>query len=173
MEVNYQLVETLPSQWDEEICSLLRNYNHAENPRFFQLCELPEHAPRPLNVTALDEFGLVVGGLMAETQFAWLKVSIMVVAERVRRQGIGLQMVAFAETEAIARGCSRAYLDTMDYQAPEFYRALGYQLAGQLENWDSQGHTKFLFTKRLSGAGTQPRPDILQNQAPTPIAYCP
>jgi len=35
----------------------------------------------------------------------------------------------------------------MDYQAPDFYRKLGYQIA---ENWDSHGRTKYLLTKQLS-----------------------
>jgi len=56
-----------------------------------------------------------------------------------------------AEQEATARGCRYAYVDTMDYQAPTFYRKLGYQLAGQLDDWNSRGHAKCFFTKRLVG----------------------
>jgi hypothetical protein len=38
----------------------------------------------------------------------------------------------------------------MDYQAPAFYQKLGYQIAGKLEDWDSLGHSKYLFTKQLN-----------------------
>jgi ribosomal protein S18 acetylase RimI-like enzyme len=55
-----------------------------------------------------------------------------------------------AEREAVARGCRHAFLDTMDYQAPDFYQKLGYQIAGKLDDWDSHGHAQFLFTKQLS-----------------------
>jgi len=94
-----------------------------------------------------------VGGLMAETQFKWLKVLLMAVAEGHRGRGVGRGLLAIAEREASARGCEYAFLDTMEYQAPGFYQKLGYVVAGRLEDWDSHGHAKFFFTKRLSPAG--------------------
>ena len=90
-----------------------------------------------------------MGGLIGETQFLWLKISVMAVAEHSRRRGIGRRLIELAETEARDRCCRYAYVDTLDYQAPEFYRKLGYQLAGKLENWDSHGHAKCFFTKQL------------------------
>jgi ribosomal protein S18 acetylase RimI-like enzyme len=77
-----------------------------------------------------------------------------VVAESARRDGIGRHLMELAEREAANRGCQYAYLDTMDYQAPEFYLKLGYQIAGRLDNWDSHGHTKFFFVKRLNATAS-------------------
>ena len=37
----------------------------------------------------------------------------------------------------------------MDYQAPGFYQSIGYQIAGQLDDWDSHGHTKYFLGKDL------------------------
>jgi GNAT superfamily N-acetyltransferase len=147
--VDYQLLPSLPPKIQESLHALLLTYNRLNNPVFFANRELPEHASRPLYVVALDSVGYVAGGLMAETQFAWLKVSIMVVADEHQRTGIGRRLLQLAEQEALTRGCRYAYLDTMSYQAPAFYERLGYSVAGKLENWDSHGHTKFFFTKAL------------------------
>jgi ribosomal protein S18 acetylase RimI-like enzyme len=147
--MDYKLVAALTEETRAAVFSFLRSYNRAQNPAFFAARDLPENAPQPLNVVAFDPSGTVVGGLTAETQFAWLKVSIVAVAENARRHGVGRGLMELAEKEAVARGCRHAFLDTMDYQAPGFYQKLGYQIAGKLENWDSHGHAQFLFTKGL------------------------
>src|SRR4051794_38286940 len=109
--MNYQLLPSLPPNMQESIHALLLAYNRLNNPVFFANRELPEHAPRPLNVVASDS-GNVLGGLIAETQFAWLKVSIMVVAHEHQLTGIGRKLLQLAEQEALARGCRYAYVDT-------------------------------------------------------------
>jgi ribosomal protein S18 acetylase RimI-like enzyme len=85
----------------------------------------------------------------AETQLLWLKVEILSVASQFRRQGVGSRLMAIAEAEAVRRGCKYAYVDTMEYQAPSFYQALGYQIAGRLDDWDSHGHAKYFLKKTL------------------------
>jgi ribosomal protein S18 acetylase RimI-like enzyme len=147
--MDFQVLKALEPETQDAIYGMLRAYNRASSPEFYSARDLPENAPQPLNVVALDEQGIVLGGVIAETQFAWLKVSYLVVATEQRHYGIGRRLMMLAEHEAGARGCRYAYVDTMDYQAPEFYRKLGYQLAGRLDDWDSHGHAKHFFTKRL------------------------
>lgn len=148
--MQYKLIAPLAEALRESVNTLLRNYNRDRNGSFFTARELPENAPDLLNVIVYDSAGMVVGGVLAETQFAWLKISIMAVAERLRRRGIGRELMRIAEQEAVRRGCRYAYLDTMDYQAPDFYRKLGYQVIGEMPDWDSHGHTAYLFTKQLT-----------------------
>jgi ribosomal protein S18 acetylase RimI-like enzyme len=147
--MDFQLRTALAPETQDTIYGMLRAYNRACSPEFYSARELPENAAQPLNVVALDEQGMVLGGVIAETQFAWLKVSYLVVATEQRHRGIGRRLMELAEHEAAARGCRYAYVDTMDYQAPEFYRKLGYQIAGQLDDWDSHRHAKYFFTKDL------------------------
>jgi predicted N-acetyltransferase YhbS len=149
--MDFQIVAALTKETQDAIYGMLRAYNRASSPRFYAARDLPENAPRPLNVVALDEQDNIVGGVIAETQFAWLKVSYLVVATEQRNRGMGRRLMEFAEQEATTRGCRYAYVDTMEYQAPEFYRKLGYQLAGKLDDWDSHGNAKYFFTKCLVG----------------------
>ena len=47
------------------------------------------------------------------------------VAEPFRGHGHGRQLLAAAKRYAIERGCTRAWLTTFGFQAPEFYPKLG------------------------------------------------
>jgi GNAT superfamily N-acetyltransferase len=147
--MNFQPIAELDETQREAISFHLRGYNRANNAAFYQARDLPENAVKPLNFLVYDAEGVIVGGLIAETQFLWLKISVMAVAEHARRRGVGRRLVELAEQEAKARHCKYSYVDTFDYQAPDFYLKLGYQLVGKLENWDSHGHTKCFFTKQL------------------------
>lgn len=66
-----------------------------------------------------------------------------------RRQGLGTQILQVAEREAMARGSDRVFLDTMDYQGPEFYESCGYVRCCELADWDSHGHAKYFYAKEL------------------------
>ena len=108
----------------------------------------PDHAALPLILLTYVDGG-VVGGLFAETQLSWLRISIMAVRPGWRSKGIGAALLAEAEQQALARGCKHAYVDTMDYQAPQFYLSHGFETVGQIPDWDSHGHSKMHFSKHL------------------------
>jgi GNAT superfamily N-acetyltransferase len=133
----------------DQIRAWLRAYNRDANPEFMAAWERPEHRPRPLAVLA-REGGTVVGGLLAATELAWLKISIMAVDPARRSRGIGSALLAEAERQAADRGCRFAYVDTMEYQAPLFYPERGYETLCRIPDWDSHGHAKYFFRKKLA-----------------------
>jgi GNAT superfamily N-acetyltransferase len=128
----------------------LRSFNRAANPAWYAARERAENEPAPLNLFVFGAEGNVCGGLFAETQFLWLKISILVVHAAWRGHGLGTRLLSAAEQTAQARGCQFAFLDTMEYQAPTFYAQRGYEQVCALPNWDSHGHAKLFFTKRLT-----------------------
>lgn len=148
--MRYELVAELTDETRAAVGLPLRSFNRAANPMYYAARELPENAPKPLTLLARDESGAIVGGVIGETQFSWLRVSIVAVAEHHRGQGVGRRLMELAEKEARARGCRYVFLDTMDYQAPSFYQKLGYEISGKLNDWDSHGHSQYLFTKQLA-----------------------
>jgi GNAT superfamily N-acetyltransferase len=95
-----------------------------------------------------DENGEILGGLLGDIWAAWLHVRTLAVAMPVRKHGFGKELMKRAETYAIERGCTDAYLDTFSFQARPFYEKLGYRVFGTLENHPS-GRQHFFMTKKL------------------------
>ncbi|HJU20219.1 MAG TPA: GNAT family N-acetyltransferase [Stellaceae bacterium] len=104
---------------------------------------------RPLAVVAADpQSGETIGGLYGRTSFGLLFVERFFLPEKFRGQGLGARLLALAEEEARRRGCTRAALMTLSFQAPGFYLKQGYSIAAPLE-CDPPGATRMLMTKRL------------------------
>jgi GNAT superfamily N-acetyltransferase len=105
---------------------------------------------RPLAILVRDpDNGEVVGGLLGRTSFGLLYVDRFFLPENLRKQGLGTRIIKAAEEEGLRRGCSRAILTTLSFQAPGFYKRQGWQVLGQIE-CDPPGHTRFLMTKTLA-----------------------
>lgn len=109
-----------------------------------------------LNVVARDSNGIVAGGLLGGTYWGWLHVERLWVREDMRGRGIGSALLERAEGLARARGCRYAHLDTMDFQAPEFYKARGYRVMCELPELPA-GHSKILLMKELAPPARQGR----------------
>jgi GNAT superfamily N-acetyltransferase len=70
------------------------------------------------------------------------------VTESARGQGLGRGLVQCAEREAAARGCTVVRVNTHSFQAPDFYRKLGYDEIGFAPGAPS-AHGEFFFAKAL------------------------
>jgi GNAT superfamily N-acetyltransferase len=90
----------------------------------------------------------VVGGLLGRTSLGLLRVETFFLPEDLRRGGLGSRILAMAEEEARRRGCSRAVLSTIHFQAPGFYAKQGWEVAAKIE-CEPPGHTRFHMTKEL------------------------
>ncbi|WP_339481744.1 MULTISPECIES: GNAT family N-acetyltransferase [unclassified Pseudomonas] len=96
-----------------------------------------------------DEQDEIVGGLYGRVFFRWLYIELLVVPEQARRQGTGSTLMQMAEELAREKNCVGIWLDTFDFQAPEFYRKHGFTQIGQIDDYPP-GHQHFFFQKRLT-----------------------
>lgn len=110
---------------------------------------------RPLAILISDpETGEVVGGLLGGTSFGLLRIDRFFLPESLRKQGLGSKIIKAAEEEGRRRGCSRALLTTLSFQAPGFYKRQGWEVLAQLEG-EPPAPSRFLMTKRLTGTEAQ------------------
>ena len=106
---------------------------------------------RPLAVLVTDPAnGEVVGGLYGSTSMGLLRIDRFFLPEDLRKQGLGTRIIKEAEAEGARRGCSRAILSTLSFQAPGFYERQGWEVLGRVD-CDPPGHTRFMMTKKLGG----------------------
>jgi GNAT superfamily N-acetyltransferase len=95
--------------------------------------------------------GAVIGGAYGWSWGGTCHLRYLFVPAEKRGQGLGTRLMQAVEAEARARGCGRMLLETHDFQAPEFYRRLGFAVTGVVEGYP-RGHSLLTMTKLLSTA---------------------
>jgi GNAT superfamily N-acetyltransferase len=90
----------------------------------------------------------IVGGILGEVYWGWFYIDLLWIKEELRGHGYGHHLLTQAEDEARKRGAKNVYLDTFSFQAPDFYKAHGYQAFGELPDFPP-GHQRYFFTKQL------------------------
>ncbi len=122
----------------------------ADGLRAFNTSQAGYDDYRPLAVFVTDPVsGKVLGGLYGGSYLGQLRVDRFFLPEGLRRDRFGSRLLTMAEEEGRRRGCFRVTLNTMEIQAPGFYRKRGYEAAAILD-CDPPGITRYLMTKRLA-----------------------
>ena len=132
-------LEETESQKAHKIRELVRSYNRSKR-------EAAES--EPLNLYIEDEHGRLLAGLVAETFGNWLEIEYLFVKEELRGQGIGSKLLQQAETEAKNRNCRFAFVNTYQFQAPDFYKRHGYKEVFRLQDYPYTGK-RFYYQKDL------------------------
>lgn len=111
--------------------------------------QLGDDANTPLTFFLRDADGVIVGGVHGNySKVGWLYISTLWVSDDVRKEGYGTKLMQQMEEAAMAAGCTNVYLDTFSFQAPEFYKKLGYTVFGVLEDFPV-GHSRIFLHKHL------------------------
>ncbi len=104
---------------------------------------------RSLTITVTHpDTGELLGGLWGVSSYSLLHIELLYLPEDLRGTGLGRQLMAQAEQEAIERGCNGVWLDTFSFQARGFYEKLGYTVFGTLEDYPP-GHSRIFLRKAL------------------------
>jgi ribosomal protein S18 acetylase RimI-like enzyme len=88
----------------------------------------PLHEVQPLSCFARSASGQVAGGAIGRTWGPCCELQQLWVDPAFRGAGIGTRLVKEFEARARARGCHIFYLETFNFQAPQFYSSLGYEV---------------------------------------------
>jgi ribosomal protein S18 acetylase RimI-like enzyme len=105
---------------------------------------------RWLGAEVRDTAGELMAGLVGWTWGGCGYVEDLWVRADRRRSGLGGRLLASAEAEAMARGCSRMALSTHSFQAPAFYRSRGYVEVGRVDDYYPPGFGEYLFVRELT-----------------------
>ena len=99
-----------------------------------------------------DADGVISGGVHGNYgSFGWMYIDTLWVSEQIRGGGYGTSLMNLIEAAGIKNGCTQAYLNTFSFQAPEFYKKLGYTVFAELEDFPD-GHSRIFMRKLLVAA---------------------
>lgn len=97
----------------------------------------------------IKENNLIIAGINACLyQWGIAHVDVLFVEEHYRGKGLGSKLLKHVEQEVLTAGATIIYLDTLDFQAKDFYLKLGYEVFGVLENCP-KGHSRYFLSKLL------------------------
>lgn len=136
MEVSFNVSE----QEREAILKPLRAYNLSHTG------EMPFETVRILLRDPTTQE--VVGGLYGKISYGWMFIELLSIPDSMRTQGTGTRLMQAAEALARQKGCVGIWLDTFSFQAPGFYRKLGFSEFGHIADYPP-GHQRHFFEKRL------------------------
>jgi ribosomal protein S18 acetylase RimI-like enzyme len=101
-----------------------------------------------LGVVLRDESQNIVAAAAGHTWGGTCELKQVWVAAALRGAGLGRRLLAEAEAEAVRRGCQQLVLTTHSFQAPDFYRKLGFQVISEVPDYP-RGHSQLVLRKQL------------------------
>ncbi|KAB0496344.1 GNAT family N-acetyltransferase [Pseudomonas vancouverensis] len=140
MNLRIELTEKPTEEQRQAILKPLRAYNASKADG-----NVPEHFALMIR----DDNDDIIGGLHGRLFYRWLYIDLLVVPEQARGQGMGSKLMQMAEDLARERECVGLWLDTFEFQAPEFYKKCGYSEIGHIADYPP-GQKHYFFQKRLS-----------------------
>ena len=103
---------------------------------------------RPIRIFLRDDENRIQGGIMGGIWGRWFHIMFLWIDETLRKHGYGSQLLEAAEAEARSHDCTQAFLETHDFQAPDFYTRHGYEVFGVLTDYPP-GHAQYFMKKAL------------------------
>lgn len=139
MTLRIEMTQEPTAEDREAILAPLRAYN---------LAQAGDGQSELLALLVRDDNDEILGGLYGRFFYQWLFIELLSVPDEARGQGMGSRLMKMAEDLAREKGCVGIWLDTFDFQAPAFYKKLGFSEVGQIADYPP-GHQRFFLQKRL------------------------
>ena len=101
----------------------------------------------PFNIIARDN-GKMIAGLTGFVAGAVALVKYLWVGKKYRGAGLGRELMNRVDILVKERNCKVIRVDTFSYQAPEFYKKMGYTLGATIPGY-FEGQDRFFFEKKV------------------------
>ena len=98
---------------------------------------------------AAKEDGKVVGIINGNSYYDEVHIGDLIVLKDYRHKHIGSQLVRKVEETFTGKGFKKFNLSTYEFQAPEFYKKLGFKVEFVRENKDDPRLNKYFFAKEV------------------------
>ena len=95
-----------------------------------------------------EDDGEIAGVIIGRAYYNEVHIGDLIVGKDYRRAGIGSRLVAAVEDAYKGKGYEKIALTTFGFQAPEFYKKLGYDLEFVREDRDPK-LSKYFYLKRI------------------------
>lgn len=93
------------------------------NSNFFEIDDEPNFV-----ISETDEDNELMGGIVCTIVGQWLEIEFLWVKDDQRGKGLGEKLLFEAEKIGIEKNCTKAFLNTMNFQAKPFYLKKGYKV---------------------------------------------
>ena len=133
--------QTADTQVIKQFVDQLIDYNHQKTAE-------GNYQTGTFNFVCKDDQGIVSGLIMTEISFNWMYIAKLIVDKNIRTNGVGSFLLGNAEDFARSRGCHSVWLFTSTFQAPDFYKKMGYKKFGTLKNYPGK-HKRYFLCKQL------------------------
>ena len=97
---------------------------------------------------AAEEDGNILGVITGRAYYNEVHIGDLIVASSLRKGGIGSRLVRAVEDNYRGKGYDKITLTTFGFQAPEFYKKLGYEVEFVREDKDPK-LSKYFLAKQL------------------------
>ena len=97
---------------------------------------------------AAEEDGKILGVITGRAYYNEVHIGDLIVASSVRKGGIGSKLVRAVEDNYRGNGYDKITLTTFGFQAPEFYKKLGYEIEFVREDKEPK-LSKYFLAKQL------------------------
>ena len=96
----------------------------------------------------LKDGNKTIGAILCDTFNFCIYIEVMWIDKDYRGKGLGKELISKAEKIAKDNGCIFSHTCSLSYQAPEFYKACGYEVFGKIDDYPN-GIVQYFLKKKL------------------------